>query len=602
MISNWYKISKKRIGNKLSVVKDALTIVPKITPGEPVTPMKIYRDVGDSLLVPIHWGKANFGDADKRVVSGNTVSFPKFPDPHHPNAPEGQAEFMADVLAACNTHAQFIAEAGTGTGKTVVGLNTIARVGIEGLVIVPTDRLVRQWKEQAVDKLGLDESQIGMVKQDVCDYMGKHVTIASMQSLECRQYPDEFYQYHGIVLYDECHKIAAQKMSAVFGLFHARLQICLTATLKRRDGRHRVVTLWYGNPVVQAKGMKPLPLLVTPFAIHHTDVRQTIIPKIPNVLPVLDRATDFKNVFGVNVSANDRGLCLTGKDLTDHAVRAPIFKVIDQLSGFNHPHSESYYFTYSPFEDRNSAVHFMARKKNRNEKLTNIINALYGKGSVVLGISDSVRQLQNIQKYLLALGIPTQDVCIFADQLYTGEKRLSIKLPDGFNLDNLKNEKRNLEEQFNLKVAPSKRSISVSGAGLNRQVFRHEVATAIAELGFVTPEQINAGLVVKDKKVKQSTLTIDAMLSNENMRIYLATYGVMELGIDVPWLDVGIDLTPRATGVQPIGRVRRRYGNKQLSRWFTPLDFGLSSTIERINNSRLNDYASSGNVVIKETR
>ena len=86
------------------------------------------------------------------------------------------------------------------------------------------------------------------------------------------------------------------------------------------------------------------------------------------------------------------------------------------------------------------------------------------------------------------------------------------------------------------------------------------------------------------------------------MKIYLSTYGVMKMGVDVPWIDAGIDLTPRVEGIQVIGRIRRIWEGKQRPVWYTPMDIGLSNIITNINKARLKDYRTSENLQIKPIR
>jgi superfamily II DNA or RNA helicase len=46
-------------------------------------------------------------------------------------------------------------------------------------------------------------------------------------------------------------------------------------------------------------------------------------------------------------------------------------------------------------------------------------------------------------------------------------------------------------------------------------------------------------------------------------RVILATYGKMGEGTSIPWLDTCILAGPRADVIQPVGRIRREYENKQ---------------------------------------
>lgn len=63
----------------------------------------------------------------------------------------------------------------------------------------------------------------------------------------------------------------------------------------------------------------------------------------------------------------------------------------------------------------------------------------------------------------------------------------------------------------------------------------------------------------------------------EKPRIILATKGMMKLGVDVPRLDAGVELTPLADATQALGRVRRPLEGKEQALWYSILDtrFGM---------------------------
>jgi superfamily II DNA or RNA helicase len=85
----------------------------------------------------------------------------------------------------------------------------------------------------------------------------------------------------------------------------------------------------------------------------------------------------------------------------------------------------------------------------------------------------------------------------------------------------------------------------------------------------------------------------------ENCRIILATYGMMKEGQNVPRLDFGMDLTPRAEGVQALGRIRRVLDGKKHPVWVTCFDHS-SDLLSNISGARIRDYRTCGAQVINE--
>lgn len=99
----------------------------------------------------------------------------------------------------------------------------------------------------------------------------------------------------------------------------------------------------------------------------------------------------------------------------------------------------------------------------------------------------------------------------------------------------------------------------------------------------------------KVHKYRQSKQALT--LVKENARLIFATYGMITEGIDIPRLDAGIDVTPRSTATQLIGRLRRPVPGKKEPLWVTlyDTDFGVA---KNWFFSRCKDYQSSGAEVV----
>lgn len=129
-----------------------------------------------------------------------------------------------------------------GAGKTVVGMEAMARVGTSTLVLTTSVTSVRQWVSEILDKTTLHPDQVG-------EYTGESkeirpVTVATYQVLTHR--PDraggfphlELFDQRdwGLIVYDEVHLLPAPVFQVTAGL-QARRRLGLTATLVREDGR-----------------------------------------------------------------------------------------------------------------------------------------------------------------------------------------------------------------------------------------------------------------------------------------------------------------------------------------------------------------------------
>jgi superfamily II DNA or RNA helicase len=168
-------------------------------------------------------------------------------------------------------------------GKTGMALSLISQLGRTAMVVLNRDYLIQQWKAR-IERF-LPSAKIGIVRQDVCDFEGKDICLGLVQSLVRREYPSEFYDYFGIVVYDECHHVPSRTWSVIPPKFSARRRLGISATPRRKDGADpviwwhlgqiaydarkktlsprlkRVYTGWKLSPVLAAKKLK-LPIVL----------------------------------------------------------------------------------------------------------------------------------------------------------------------------------------------------------------------------------------------------------------------------------------------------------------------------------------------------
>lgn len=212
--------------------------------------------------VPIDWGFSYLPDSvpiEDNTSRGFKITAPRMPDPTHPRAPKGQGKFIKALHNACLLNHTVLAVAGTGTGKTVTALAVGLMLGRTMVVCVHLRELVKQWRDEIKDKLGLKDSDIGYVQGAKCDYKGKKIVIAMMPSLAQRRYSSEFYSYFGMAIWDEVHKVGTTMLSKTLGLFNAAVKVALTATEVRRDGGHEIYMKYFGGVRVRSM-QKPMPM------------------------------------------------------------------------------------------------------------------------------------------------------------------------------------------------------------------------------------------------------------------------------------------------------------------------------------------------------
>ena len=133
-----------------------------------------------------------------------------------------------------------------GSGKTVIGIAVLARLGKACLILTANVTSVRQWKRELLDKTTLTEDMIGEYTGELKQV--RPVTIATYQILTYRRSENadfvhmELFRQRawGLIIYDEVHLLPAPVFRATAGI-QATRRLGLTATLVREDGREEDV-------------------------------------------------------------------------------------------------------------------------------------------------------------------------------------------------------------------------------------------------------------------------------------------------------------------------------------------------------------------------
>jgi len=123
-----------------------------------------------------------------------------------------------------------------GKGKTVLALHKIAQRKVPAVVVVSSVGLMNQWKERALQFLGLKEEEIGTVQGKKAEW-DKPLVIAMVQTLVSQKLsiPMDVRRRFGTIIFDEVHHMAATSFVQTADLFFGA-RFGLTATPKREDG------------------------------------------------------------------------------------------------------------------------------------------------------------------------------------------------------------------------------------------------------------------------------------------------------------------------------------------------------------------------------
>ncbi len=132
-----------------------------------------------------------------------------------------------------------------GSGKTVMGCALIARHKTSAMVLVHRAVLLDQWKEAAMNFLGLKKKEIGVWKGSK-PRLTRRLDIAMLPSLSRATDFAAAFAGYGLIIVDECHHIPAATFELLLKACPARRIIGLTATPYRKDHLEKLFLLQCG--------------------------------------------------------------------------------------------------------------------------------------------------------------------------------------------------------------------------------------------------------------------------------------------------------------------------------------------------------------------
>ena len=260
VISNraWVPIAGLGTPSNIERVKSRLTIFPRSTsPHNPdPEPIILYEQVDGVLGVPRDYfarnTKGNF-KVKRKLSKGLPLGFTskvKLWDNQLEPVLQITEKLQSGDLGA-------VLEAPCGTGKTIMALEIARRLGVTTLIIVHKEFLLKQWKDRIIEFL--PDAKVGIAWKGDLRFRGKDFVVAMLGSLLSRRYVDIFYQWPGLVITDEVHRIGAPTWGQVIHQFASQWRLGLSATTHRKDNADRVF-LWNIGPVAyRLKGQRRQP-------------------------------------------------------------------------------------------------------------------------------------------------------------------------------------------------------------------------------------------------------------------------------------------------------------------------------------------------------
>ncbi|ELZ42095.1 DEAD/DEAH box helicase family protein [Halorubrum tebenquichense] len=134
-----------------------------------------------------------------------------------------------------------------GSGKTVAAIATIAAVGGETLILVPSRELADQWREELLEHSTVDPADIGLYHGGTKEV--RPVTIATYQIAGMDRHRSLFDSREwGLICFDEAHHITAPVYSRTAEL-QSKHRLGLSATPVSETGSEEEIYTLIGGPI-----------------------------------------------------------------------------------------------------------------------------------------------------------------------------------------------------------------------------------------------------------------------------------------------------------------------------------------------------------------
>ncbi|MFA6295238.1 MAG: DEAD/DEAH box helicase family protein [Candidatus Paceibacterota bacterium] len=153
-----------------------------------------------------------------------------------------QISTIQDVMP----HDQGVIVAPSGSGKTIIGLELIARKKLPALILVHRKQLLDQWVERIQAFLGIAKTHIGQYSSGK-KKVGKQITVGLLQSLGRKKDLSDMKNQFGTIIVDECHHIPASTFREVISQLNPKYIYGLTATPQRKHNDEKLIYAFIGD-------------------------------------------------------------------------------------------------------------------------------------------------------------------------------------------------------------------------------------------------------------------------------------------------------------------------------------------------------------------
>lgn len=298
-------MSKADLGvSALQVLKRKLTIEPKRVGDDEddAGPIYLYTETEDKIGVArdyflqnrrtTHEVEWNVTEGDKSTWPGDLVF-----NPEKKLRGEQESALLTVQTAFRSGQLGGMVKAPPGWGKTVYSCALIAAMQLPTLIIVHKEFLMAQWLERINEYL--PNAKVGVAQQKRCEFEGNHIVVGMVHSIAKGNFPKAFYEWPGLIIVDECHRIGARTWAPVPSLFQAKYRLGVSATPRRKDGAEDVFNYHLGRVLFTGREQRLKPIIKRVFTKFK-------LVRTPSFNPSLAPESLILNFLCANVPRNQK--------------------------------------------------------------------------------------------------------------------------------------------------------------------------------------------------------------------------------------------------------------------------------------------------------
>lgn len=153
-----------------------------------------------------------------------------------------QEEAVSEILAS----EKGLLVSPPGSGKTIIGIDIVAKLKQPTLILVHKKQIFNQWLERIEGFLNIPKREIGQYVSTK-KKIGKKVTVAMVQTLGRLNGLDELKNKFGLVIVDECHHMPAKMFRKVITKLNPFFLYGFTATPERKNNDEKLIFIYLGE-------------------------------------------------------------------------------------------------------------------------------------------------------------------------------------------------------------------------------------------------------------------------------------------------------------------------------------------------------------------